>query len=110
DAQRLRHAPFGVASLNLVLELAGPQGRLMLRRSSSSEGRQISFTQSAGEIRAAPRRADLDLHIETFADDSIGIRAGELYVGADQIGGVRNELHWCRECEHYRLGRVHSLY
>ena len=109
DAQRLRHAPFGVAPLNLVLELAGPRGRLMMRKGSSSEDRHVSFTQSAGEMRTQPGRAALDLHIETFADDSIGIRAGEHYVGADQIGGVRNDVTWCREWEHYRLVRADTL-
>jgi hypothetical protein len=109
DAQRLRHAPFGVAPLNLVLELAGPRGRLMMRKGSSSEDRQVSFAQSAGEIRTQPGRAALDLHIETFADDSIGIRAGEHYVGADQIGGVRNDITWCREWERYRLVRADTF-
>src|SRR5580704_19756074 len=106
DAQRLRHAPFGVAPLNLVLELADPRGRLMMRKGSSSEDRQVSFTQSAGEIRTQPGRVALDLHIETFADDSIGIRAGEHYVGADQIGGVHNDRDWCREWERYLLVRA----
>jgi hypothetical protein len=109
DAQRLRHAPFGVAPLNLVLELAGPRGRLMMRKGSSSEDRQVSFTQSAGEIRTQPGRAALDLHIETFADDSIGIRAGEHYVGADQIGGVHNDRDWCREWERYLLVRADTF-
>jgi hypothetical protein len=109
DAQRLRHAPFGIAPLNLVLELTSPRGRLIMRRVSSSEGRQVSFTQSAGEIRTGPRRAVPDLHIETFADDSIGIRAGEHYVGADQIGGVHNDVTWCREWERYRLVRADTL-
>jgi hypothetical protein len=108
-AQRLRHAPFGVAPLNLVLELADPRGRLMMRKGSSSEDRQVSFTQSAGEIRTQPGRVALDLHIETFADDSIGIRAGEHYVGADQIGGVHNDRDWCREWERYRLVRADTL-
>ena len=109
EARRLRHAPFGIAPLNLVLELTGPQGRLMMRRGSSSEVRQVSFTQSAGEIRTGPRRADPDLHIETFADDSIGIRAGERYMRADQIGGVHNDRDWCRDWERYRLVRADTF-
>src|SRR5207248_8888121 len=71
DAQRLRHAPFGVAPLNLVLELAGPRGRLIMRNGSSSKGLQASFTPSTREIRTGPGRADLDFDIETFDDDSI---------------------------------------
>ncbi len=109
DAQRLRHAPFGIAPLNLVLELTGPRGRLMTRKGSLSEDRQVSFTRSTGEIRTGPRIADPDLHIETFADDSIGIRASEHYVGADQIGGVHNVRDWCRDWERYRLVRTDTL-
>ena len=94
DAQHLRHAPFGIAPLNLVLELSGSQGRLVMRRGSLSEVRQVSFSQSTGEIRTTPRRADLDLHVETFGDGSVGIRAGERYVGADIRGIVFNDIAW----------------
>ena len=109
DSKRVRHAPFGVAPLNLVLQLVGPRGRLMMRRGSSSEGRQISFTQSAGEICTSVGQADFDLQIETFADDSIGINASERYVGAYQTGTVRNDIAWCREWERYRLVRADTL-
>ena len=81
----------------------------MMRKGSSSDGQKVSLTQSTGEIRTGHGRADPDLHIETFADDSVGIRAGERYVGADQIGGVRNDVTWCREWERYRLVRADTF-
>ena len=69
DSKHLRHAPFGTAPLNLVLELAGPRGRLLINGNSPSEIRQVSFTQSSSEIHTQKGRADFDCHIENFPDD-----------------------------------------
>jgi hypothetical protein len=107
--RRLRHAPFGIAPLNLVLELVGPRGRLIMKGGSLSEVRQLFIAESTGETCTRLCRIVPDLHIETFADDSIGLRIGEHYVSADQVGLVHSDRDWCREWERYRLVRADTL-
>jgi predicted O-methyltransferase YrrM len=107
NSQHLRHAPLGVAPLNLVLELVGTRGRLMTG-ASLSDARQVSFAQPTGEIRTQSGRGGLDWHIDTFGDDSIGIRGEVHYLRADHLGGV-DSVDWCREWERYRLVRVDTI-
>jgi hypothetical protein len=107
--RRLRHAPFGIAPLNLALELVGPRGRLIVKGGSPSEVRQLSIAESTGETCTRLGRIVLDLHIETFGDDSIGLRVGKHYVSADQVGLVHSDRDWCRDWEQYRLVRADTL-
>src|SRR6202790_995249 len=58
--RRLRHTPFGIAPLNLALELGGLRGRLIMKGGSPSEVRQLSIAESTGETRTRLGRADLD--------------------------------------------------
>ncbi|MGO9849372.1 MAG: hypothetical protein ACLPKT_23025 [Methylocella sp.] len=54
-------------------------------------------------------RGALDCHIDTFSDDSVGIRVGDKYVSTDSDGLVRNDRTWCREWERYHLVRRDTL-
>jgi hypothetical protein len=108
-SQCLRHAPLGVAQLNLVIELNGNRGRLIMKEDAPSQTRQVSFTQSSGKIRIQKERIEFDCHIETFADDCVGVRAKEQYLAADLDGIVRNNRDWCREWERYRLTNGETL-
>jgi len=108
-AQRLRHAPFGIAPLNLALELAGPQGRLIFLENNPTGYRKLSFALSTGEIRLLSDSADPDIQIESFADGSIGLRTCELYVAADLDGMVRSDRPWCRAFEQFRLARADTI-
>lgn len=108
DLQRVRHAPFGVAPLNLLIELGGQKGRLLLRGKSPGEVRQISAERSDIDIRAQTARANLDCDIETFADGSISIRTGDHYLGSDLDGLVRKK-NWCRDWERYQLVRRDTI-
>lgn len=105
----LRHAPLGVAQLNLVLELRGNRGRLIMKGNSPSQTRQVSLTQSSSKICIQKERIDFDCHIDAFADDCVGVRAGEQYLAADLDGIVRNNRGWCREWERYRLTNAETL-
>jgi hypothetical protein len=102
-AHRLCHLPFGIAPMNLVLELAGQRGRLLTMDDHSAVLRQVSFSQPTGEIRLQEGRGQLDLDIETFSDGSIGMRQGAWYVVAEMDGFVRNDRDWCLEFERFRL-------
>jgi hypothetical protein len=108
-SHRLRHAPFGIATPNLVLELTGSLGRLVARGESPSEVGQVSFASSDGQMVVALSRTDLDCRIENFPDGRIGIRAGETYLGADPDGVARNNRSWCRDWERYRLIRADTV-
>lgn len=93
----LRHAPFGIAPLNLVLELTPRQGRLLMIGDGPSEVREVSVAQSP---------TDLHCRIEIIPEDQIALRAGEHYLSADPDGVVRNDRNWCRPWEQYRLIRI----
>jgi hypothetical protein len=108
-AQQVRHGPFGIAPLNLVLELEGQRGRLVLLGDAPSNDRQLSFATRAGETRFLSHSADLDLETEWFADGSIGLRVNELYVVAELDGIVRNDRTWCRAFEQFRLIRTNTI-
>jgi hypothetical protein len=108
EFQLLRHAPFGIAPMNLVLEIAGLRGRLLMTGKSASDIRQVSFAQSGIELHTQVSRADLDCHVETFADDNISILSDKHYLGAD-LDGVVHSKTWCRDWERYRLVRADTL-
>jgi hypothetical protein len=101
SSERIRHAPFGIAPWNLVLEIVGDRGRLMMTGGGPSQVRQVSFTEATEEFHLLAASPACDYQIESFADDSIGIRAAGKYVGADIRGSVSNNIDWCREWERF---------
>ena len=107
-AQRFRHGPFGIAPLNLVLELADSQGRLIHLSDDSSKNRRLSFAQPSGET-CLSQAFDPDFQVDWFADGSVGLRMNELYVAADLGGIVRNDRSWCRAFEQFRLIRMDTI-
>ena len=107
-AQRFGHGPFGIAPLNLVLELADLQGRLILLSSDLSKNRRLSFAQPSGET-CLSQAFDPDFQVDWFADGSVGLRMNELYIAADLGGIVRNDRSWCRAFEQFRLIRMDTI-
>ena len=99
----LRHAPFGIAPLNLVIELDNRRGRFVVKR------QQLPVATSPGQVIAQLGRGNADCEVEAFADGSIGVRAGERYLSADMDGVVRNNRGVCLDWERYRLVRVDTL-
>ena len=108
-AQRFRHGPFGIAPLNLALELVGTQAHLILLGDDPSKDRKLSFAQPTGEIHFLSHSFDPNFQIDSFADGRIGLRMNELYVAADLDGLVRNDRSWCRAFEQFRLIRMDTL-
>jgi hypothetical protein len=107
--QQFRHGPFGISPLNLVLELEGQRGHLVLLADAPRNDRKLSFETPAGETRFLPDSADPDLETEWFADGSIGLRINELYVSADWDSFIRNDRGWCRAFEQFRLIRKDTI-
>src|ERR1700722_14110931 len=98
--RQIRHAPLGIAPLNLLLETTGLRGRLILTSTiSDDDAHQVSLVQSSGMIRTRTGRVAADCHVERFADERIAIRARERYLSADQDGVVRNDRDWCQGWE-----------
>ncbi len=108
-ARRLCHGPFGIAPLNVFLELTGSRGRLILSENNALEDRPISVARLSGEFCSQSDTASSDLQIESFADGSIGIRISQFYLSADLDGLVRNDRTWCRAFEQFRLIRTDTL-
>ena len=108
-AQQFRHAPFGIAPLNLALELEGTRGHLVLLGDAPAKERKLSFGLPTGEIKLLSDSADADFQVQSFADGSVGLFIGELYVAADLDGIVRNDRTWCRAFEQFRLIRTETL-
>jgi len=108
-SQRVRHAAFGIAPLNLVLKMHGPRGRLVFKGDALSDGHELSFEQPIHETRAQGRSGNLHCDVESFADDGIALKIGPQYVSADSDGFVRNNRPWCREWERFRLVRADTL-
>jgi hypothetical protein len=106
DFRLVCHAPFGIAPWSLVIELAGQKGRLLMRGESPGEVRQLSAWRYDSDI--GTDRANLDCDIENFSDGSIGIRAGDHYLGSDLDGAVRRK-NWCRDWERYQLVRADTI-
>ncbi|MBB6408749.1 hypothetical protein [Mesorhizobium sangaii] len=108
DLRLVRHAPFGIAPWNLVIELTDQKGRLLMRGKSPGEVRQLWAGRSDSDINAQMGRANLDCDIENFSDGSIGIRAGDNYLGSD-LDGVVYRKSWCRDWERYLLVRADTI-
>jgi hypothetical protein len=108
-AQQFCHGPFGIAQLNLALELEGYRGRLVLMGDAPARDRRLSFATPAGETRFLSASFDSDLRIERFDDGSIGLRINELYVAADLDGLIRCDRSWCRAFEQFRLIRTDTI-
>ena len=103
ESKRVRHAPFGTARLNVVLELASGGGQLRVIGRSPSEWLRVSLEREGDEIRIQAGDDDLDGAIRRLPDGLVGIRIGEFYASADFDGVVRSNRFWCREWERYRL-------
>lgn len=108
DIRRVRHAPFGIAPWSLTIELAGQKGRLLTRRKSLGEVRQLSVGRTDNDTPTQMIPTNFDRDIETFSDGSIGIRTGDHYLGSDLDGFVRPK-DWFREWERYRLVRADTI-
>src|SRR5689334_7653983 len=107
SSKRIRHAPFGIAPWNLVLELDEDRGRLMTMGVDAPQPRrQVSFSEAGGEFRLIADGGPFDCQIESFADDSIGILASGKYLAADWGGTAANDRDWCRDWERFRLVRA----
>jgi hypothetical protein len=110
SSKHIRHAPFGIAPWNLVFELVGDRGRLMMTGVEvPPPGCQMSFAEPGGEFRLNADGTAFDCQIESFADDSIGILAAGKYVTADWGGTVVNDRDWCREWERFCLVRADTV-
>jgi len=66
----------------------------------------VSFAEAGGEFRLSADGRACDCQIESFDDDSIGIRTVGKYLAADWGGTVANDREWCREWERFRLVRA----
>ena len=102
-AHRLCHLPFGIAPMNLVLELAGQRGRLLTMDDHSTVLRQLSFAQSTGEIRVQEGRGEFDStsrRSSTAASASVTAHGTSLRISD---GFVRTDRVWCRAFERFRL-------
>jgi hypothetical protein len=104
---QLRHAAFETAPLNLLLEFEDSRGRLCSRGRLSRE--LSSPAQPAGQLELRNGGVDFDCKIESFADDTVGIRVAGQYISADADGLVRNNRDWCRDWERYHLIRPDAI-
>jgi hypothetical protein len=103
DAQRVRHGPFGTVPLNLVLQLAGSMGRLLIK---DDHVKQISFSEPAGVIPTKTEHGHFDCQIETFPDNTIGIRLDERYLSADMDRLAKCDRISCQRWERFQLIRA----
>jgi hypothetical protein len=108
-ARRLGHAPFGIAPMNVVIELVGRRGRLLCPGRDIVDGRTVTFAAPTGEVRMDIGYAEDDLAIEYFFEGSIGVRTGDFYLCADLDGFVHNDRRWCRQFERFRLVREDNV-
>ncbi len=108
-AKRLCHNPFGIAPLNLYLEITGSRARLIGYDPVSSADIPISITRDSGEIRGSSEPAGAGLEVQHFSDDSIGIKRNDFYLVAELDGLVRNNRRWCRLFEQFRLIRTDTI-
>jgi hypothetical protein len=100
--QQIRHAPLGIAPLNLLFETIGLRGRLIVAGTFSEEdAHQVSLVQSSGAIRAQIGCGAADCYVETFADERIAIRTRQHCLSADQDGLIRNNREWCNDWEKF---------
>jgi hypothetical protein len=108
-AKRLCHNPFGIAPLNLYLEITGSRARLVGYDPVSSADIPLSITRDSGEISELSEPASADLDVQHLSDGSIGIKRNDFYLAADLDGLVRNNRTWCRLFEQFRLVRTDTI-
>ena len=108
-AEILRHGPPANVPLNIVLELAGTRGRLLLKGAVPDQLRAVSFTPLSSGIRTDVGGTDYNCEIENFGDGSVGIHTHGRYLSADSDGIVRKNRTWCRTWERYLLVRTETL-
>jgi hypothetical protein len=104
-AKVLRHAPFGIAPLNLVLELGDQHAHFLQIGPLSSQRHRLSVVSESGEVCVPLAGGDCDYDVEVLADGRIALRVGQHYLSAHYGGVVRGDGPWSRDWENYRLVR-----
>ena len=105
DVRRLRHAPYGAAPLNLVLEWRATRGRLLWLWPNAKDASALAFSTQKGEIH----EADVDFETNYYLDDTVSICSGGRYLCAELDGFAYNDRLNCRQWERYRLIRFETL-
>jgi hypothetical protein len=111
-SRQLRHAPFGIAPWNLVLEVPGSDGawgRLLTAEDAQSELCQASFASLDGEMCVRSGYGEPDYEVIAFVDGTIAIRKDQLYLAADLDGFARINRRHCHQWERYRLVRADTI-
>jgi hypothetical protein len=103
-AQRLRHGPFGVVPVNLVVGLAEAAADLVVLGEPGLGRARLAFASPGGDTRSLSEG-----DVEHCPDGSVGLRAAGLYVGAEMNGDVRGDKPWCRQYEQFRLVRADTI-
>lgn len=107
DSKKIRHASYGMAPMNLVMEIhEDNRCRLILMEKPFLDGHQLTFSDTSSDVEIQRGRYDFDCEIDILADSSIAIRIGGKYLGADLDGVVRNGRDHCRAWEQYRPVRA----
>jgi hypothetical protein len=109
ETGRLKHAPFGLAPLNLAFQRREERGRLLLGRSSADSVIPLTFAGQNGLVR--PVNDDDEAWFESayYTDGTVSIRRTETYLGADLDGYAYNNRTWCLQWERYRLIPIQTL-
>jgi hypothetical protein len=105
----LKHAPLGIAPLNLVLETVGSHARIWAVFDEGSELCQLHFLSNDGTVKPERSRSVPDCGILPIADLVFGVRIGEHYLSAGLDGLVRNDRLHCQRWEHYRFLRADTV-
>ena len=105
----LRHAPLGIAPLNLVLETVGSQARIWAVLDEGLELRELHFPSHDGTVNPQLGRSAPNCEILPIADLVFGLRIGERYLSASVDGLVSNDRPHCQRWEHYRFLRADTL-
>jgi hypothetical protein len=111
-SRHLKHAPFGIAPWNLVLEVpgsGGTWGRLLTAEDAQSELCQASFASLDGEMRVRSGYGEPDYEVIAFVDGTIAICKDQLYLAPDLDGFARINRPRCHQWEHYRLVRADTI-
>ncbi len=98
--RRLRHAPIGIKTPNLVFQWRDRAGDLLVVDRMSWRA-LTSISQDGGAEIAAETEEPLE--IEYYRDDSVSLRTAGLFLGADLDGFVRANRTRCLQWERYRL-------
>jgi hypothetical protein len=105
----LKHAPLGIAPLNILLEIVGSQARLWTVLDEEAALRQLRFSSHDGTVNPELGRSAPDCEILQIADLVFGVRIGERYLSAGVEGLVHNDSPHCYRWEHYRFVRADSV-